>query len=162
MKISWNWLSELVDLSSLGKGPEGPQKLADLLTSRGLEVEEVHRLDQGFEKVVTAQILERKKHPDSDRLSLCKVTIGSLEPLEIVCGAQNMKAGDKVALAQIGACLPNGLTIAQSKIRGVTSNGMLCSEEELGLKTSSEGILILPPATKLGQPLAQILGREDV
>ncbi|MGZ3707301.1 MAG: phenylalanine--tRNA ligase subunit beta, partial [Bdellovibrionota bacterium] len=128
---------------------------------RGLEVEEIHAQGQGFDQVVSAQILERNPHPQADRLSLCKVTTGSGEPLEIVCGAQNMKAGDKVALAQIGAALPNGLKIALSKIRGVTSNGMLCSEEELKLKEKSEGILILPPSTPLGKPLAEILGLDD-
>jgi phenylalanyl-tRNA synthetase beta chain len=157
MHISWNWLSELVDLSRLG----GPKELAELLTKRGLEIEEIRSMSKGFEKVITAQILELNPHPQADRLSLCKVTIGQGEVLEIVCGAQNMKAGDKVALAQIGAKLPNGMTIVQSKIRGIVSNGMLCSEEELGLKDKSEGILILAPETPLGRPLAEILGRDD-
>jgi len=164
MKISWKWLSELVDL----KTAETPSKLAEILTQRGLEVEEVHTLAQGFERVVTAQILERNPHPQADRLSLCKVLIGAASgpgskdaPLEIVCGAQNMKAGDKVALAQIGARLPNGLVIAKSKIRGVESNGMLCSEEELKLKDKAEGILILPPGTPLGKPLAEFLALDD-
>jgi phenylalanyl-tRNA synthetase beta chain len=158
MQVSWNWLSEMVDLSALG----GPARLAELLTRRGLEVEAMERQDQGFEKVVTAQILERKPHPQADRLSLCKVIIAEGgEPLDIVCGAQNMKAGDKVALAQIGAELPNGVKITQGKIRGEISNGMLCSEEELKLKDSSEGIIILPPATPLGRPMAEILGRND-
>jgi phenylalanyl-tRNA synthetase beta chain len=157
MRISWNWLSELVDLSSVGT----PQKLADLLTSRGLEVEAIERQDQGLEKVVSVKILERNPHPQADRLSLCKVSLGSGEPLQIVCGAQNMKAGNIVCLAQIGAELPNGLKIAQSKIRGETSFGMLCSEEELKFAEKSEGILILPPNTPLGKPLAEILGRDD-
>ena len=157
MRISWNWLSELVDLSGL----ESPAALAELLTNRGLEVEGLERQDHGLEKVVTAQILERKPHPQADRLSLCSVTVGTGEPLEIVCGAQNMKAGDKVALAQVGAHLPNGLKISAGKIRGVVSHGMLCSEEELKFKESSEGILILPPSTPLGQPLAKVLGRDD-
>jgi phenylalanyl-tRNA synthetase beta chain len=111
MRISWNWLSELVDLSSLS----GPSALAELLTQRGLEVESTERSDQGFDHVVTAQILEKKPHPQADRLSLCQVTIGSGEPLEIVCGAQNMKAGDKVALAMVGAHLPNGTKIAAGR-----------------------------------------------
>lgn len=157
MRVSWKWLSELVDLTQVG----GPTGLADLLTRRGLEVEEVRPLAKGMEKVVTVQILKRDPHPQADRLSLCSVSLGEGAPLEIVCGAQNMKAGDKVALAQIGAQLPNGLKIAQSKIRGVVSNGMLCSEEELGLKDSSEGILILPQETPLGRPLAEILGLDD-
>ena len=165
MRVSWKWLNELVDLSTLpgvkNLAVDGPQALADLLTSRGLEVEGIERLDHGFEKVVTAQILEKKPHPQADRLSLCKVTTGSGDPLDIVCGAQNMKAGDKVALAQVGANLPNGIKIAQSKIRGEVSNGMLCSLAELRLAEESEGIMILPEAVALGQPLARILGRDD-
>jgi phenylalanyl-tRNA synthetase beta chain len=158
MKVSFNWLSELVDLKSVG----GSEAVAELLTRRGIEVEEIQRQGKGLEKVVTAQILERGKHPNSDRLSLCKVSVGSGDPLEIVCGAQNMKSGDKVALAQIGASLPNGMNIVQSKIRDVVSNGMLCSEEELGFKTESEGILILPKDAALGLPLAKFLGLDDV
>jgi phenylalanyl-tRNA synthetase beta chain len=126
-----------------------------------LEVEAIERLDAGLEQVVTVQILERQPHPQADRLSLCKVSKGEGEPLDIVCGAQNMKAGDRVALAQIGAVLPNGLKIQQSKIRGVVSNGMLCSDEELGFASSSDGILILPADTPLGRPLAEVLGRKD-
>jgi phenylalanyl-tRNA synthetase beta chain len=158
MRISWNWLSELVDLT----GSKGPEGLAELLTRRGIEVEAIERQDHGFQNVVTAQVLEKNPHPQADRLSLCKVSFGQSEPLEIVCGAQNFKAGDKVALAQIGAHLPNGLAISANKIRGVSSFGMLCSEEELKLKEKSEGILILPPDTALGQPLAKLLGRDDV
>lgn len=157
MQVSWNWLSEMIDLSSVG----GPKGLAELLTQRGLEVEEIHQQSKGFDHVVSVKILERNKHPEADRLSLCKVSLGSGDPLEIVCGAQNMKAGDIVALAQIGAHLPNGLKIEKSKIRGVVSNGMLCSETELGLAKQSEGILILPATTPLGKPLAQLLGRDD-
>jgi len=157
MKISWNWLTEYVDLSSVAS----PEKLQDILTARGLEIETIEKQDRGFEKVVSAQILERNAHPQSDRLSLCLVSTGVGVPLEIVCGAQNMKAGDKVALAQIGADLPNGMKISAGKIRGVVSNGMLCSEEELKLKDSSEGILILAPETPVGKPLAEILGLND-
>ncbi len=147
----------MVDLTKLGT----PEALGVLLTQRGLELEEVSSQSKGFEHVVTVKILERNKHPEADRLSVCKVSLGSGEPLEIVCGAQNMKAGDTVALAQIGALLPNGLKIEKSKIRGVVSNGMLCSETELGLAKESEGILILPEGTKLGEPLARVLGLDD-
>ncbi len=147
----------MLDLGGAG----GPRAVAELLTRRGLEVEEIVDLGAGFERVVTAQIVSRDRHPQADRLSLCRVTTGSGEPLEIVCGAQNMKVGDKVALAQIGAELPNGLKIAANTIRGVQSSGMLCSEEELKLKDTSEGILILPPETPLGRPLAEVLERDD-
>ncbi|MFN7684306.1 MAG: phenylalanine--tRNA ligase subunit beta [Oligoflexia bacterium] len=157
MRISWNWLSEMVDLSKVG----GPAGLAELLTRRGLEVESLESQGAGLEKVVTAKILEKGQHPQADRLSLCKVTTGSGEPLEIVCGAQNHKAGDIVALAQVGAHLPNGVKIAAGKIRGVVSNGMLCSEEEMGLPSTVDGILILAPDTPLGLPIAEVLGRND-
>ncbi|MBU6375887.1 MAG: phenylalanine--tRNA ligase subunit beta [Bdellovibrionales bacterium] len=157
MRISWNWLSEMADLSSMG----GPKGLGELLTRRGLEVESIESQNAGLAHVVTGKILEKGQHPQADRLSLCKVTLGSGEPLEIVCGAQNHKAGDIVVVAQVGAHLPNGLKIAAGKIRGVVSHGMLCSEAELGLKAESEGILILPPKTELGRPIADVLGRND-
>jgi phenylalanyl-tRNA synthetase beta chain len=157
MRLSWNWLSEMVDLGSVG----GPRGLAELLTRRGLEVEAIESQDAGLAQVVTGRILQKGQHPQADRLSLCKVTLGSGEPLEIVCGAQNHKSGDVVVVAQVGAHLPNGLKIAPGKIRGVVSNGMLCSESELGLKEESEGILILPQDTPLGRPIAEVLGRTD-
>src|SRR5690242_11617382 len=143
MRISWNWLSELLDLSSVA----GPVALGEILTSRGLEVESIDRLDQGFDKVVTAEILEFKRHPQADRLNVCQVKLNEGAPIEIVCGAPNVKSGAKVALAQVGAHLPNGVKIVASQIRGVQSNGMLCSESELKLSDSSEGILILPQST---------------
>jgi phenylalanyl-tRNA synthetase beta chain len=158
MKISYKWINEWVDLSGL----KSPNELADLLTARGLEVEGLHRQDQGLEKVVTAQIIIKEKHPEADRLSLCKVNIGGgTEYLDIVCGAQNMKVGDVVALAQIGANLPNGMKIEKGKIRGAVSMGMLCSEAELGFKKESDGILILPPKTPVGWKLADVLGLDD-
>lgn len=158
MKISYKWLGEWVDLS----GFKNPQELADLLTARGLEVESVSAQDRGLEKVVSAQIIQKEKHPEADRLSLCKVNIGGgAEYLDIVCGAQNMKVGDVVALAQIGANLPNGMKIEKGKIRGAVSMGMLCSEAELGFAKESDGILILPSKTPVGWKLADVLGLDD-
>ena len=157
MKISYKWLSEWVDLS----GFKNPNEVADLLTARGLEVEEVKRMDEGLDQVITVQIINKLKHPEADRLSICTVNPGKGEYLEIVCGAQNMKIGDIVALAQIGAKLPNGLKIEKSKIRGVVSNGMLCSEVELGFKKESDGILILPEKTPLGWKICDIYGIDD-
>ena len=93
MQISLNWLSEFVDLSGFN-GADGPQRIADLLTSRGLEVEDIHPLSKGLEKVISAQIVERNPHPQADRLSLCRISTGKGEPIDVVCGAQNMKAGD--------------------------------------------------------------------
>lgn len=159
MKISYRWLGEWVDLSGFKK----PEELADLLTSRGLEVESVESQDKGLEKVISVQILEKVKHPEADRLSICKVNPGNgNDYLDIVCGAQNMKVGDVVALAQIGALLPNGMKIEKGKIRGVVSNGMLCSETELGFAKESDGILILPEKTPVGWKLADVLGLDDV
>lgn len=159
MKISWNWLSELVDLKRFN----GPDALARFVTDRGLEVESVERLDRGFGNVVTAQIKEFQKHPQADRLNVCQVVAGEgVPPVQVVCGGNNLFVGAKVAFAQPGAHLPNDLKIAVSKIRGVESHGMLCSEDELRIGNSPPGgILILPEATALGLPLARVLGRED-
>ena len=158
MKISYNWLSEWVDLSRF----KSPTEVADLLTSRGLEVESIESQAKGLEKVVTGQIILKEKHPEADRLSLCKVNIGpESEYLDIVCGAQNHKQGDFVAVAKVGANLPNGMKIEKGKIRGVVSMGMLCSEAELGFKKESDGILILPPKTPIGWKLADVLGLDD-
>ncbi|MBS1961253.1 MAG: phenylalanine--tRNA ligase subunit beta [Bdellovibrionales bacterium] len=157
MKVSYSWLKELVDFV------EAPRALGDLLTARGLEVEEFESQSKGLEKVVSAFIVEKGKHPDSDRLSLCKVDVGQAHGgvLEIVCGATNHKTGDKVAAALVGADLPNGMKIGKGKIRGVESNGMLCSEAELGISKESAGIIILPKDTPVGKPIAEILGRDD-
>ncbi len=158
MKISYKWINEWVDLSDIA----GPAALAELLTARGLEVESIQRQDEGLEKVISAQIILKDKHPEADRLSLCKVNPGGgAEYLDIVCGAQNMKVGDVVALAQIGAKLPNGMKIEKGKIRGAVSMGMLCSESELGFAKESDGILILPPKTPVGWKLADVLGLDD-
>jgi phenylalanyl-tRNA synthetase beta chain len=163
MKISYQWLNEWVDLSSF----KSPQEVADLLTARGLEAEGVERQDAGLEKVISVQIVEKVKHPEADRLSLCKVNTGaknedgSSQYLDIVCGAQNHKTGDIVFLAQVGANLPNGMKIEKGKIRGQVSMGMLCSETELGLAKESEGLLILPPQTPVGWKAADVLGLDD-
>jgi len=126
----------------------------------GVEVSSCRFLGEGFDSVVTARILEMRPHPDADRLSLCKVTDGSAT-FAIVCGARNMKAGDAVALARVGARLPNGMEIRKAKIRGQASEGMLCSEQELALAEASAGIMILPGDTAPGTPLADALGLSD-
>jgi phenylalanyl-tRNA synthetase beta chain len=158
MKISYQWLNEWVDLSQF----KSPEEVADVLTSRGLEAEGVYPMDQGLEKVISVQIVAKEKHPEADRLSLCKVNPGNGgEYIDIVCGAQNMKVGDIVCLAQPGALLPNGMKIEKGKIRGHVSNGMLCSEVELGLATESDGLLILPATTPTGWKIADVLGIDD-
>lgn len=157
MQLSLNWLKHYVDLSGISSS-----NISEALTSRGLEVESVRELAHGLEKVVVAEILSLESHPNADRLRVCQVKAGAeLGEFSIVCGASNMKAGDKVALCLIGAHLPNGLTIKKSKIRGVVSEGMLASESELGLSEESEGILILKEEHELGQPISKALNLDD-
>src|SRR4051794_22851589 len=120
MKISIKWLSDYVKL------PAGTDEVARRLTMAGLEVEGVETRGAGLDGVVVAQILESKQHPNADKLSVTQVNAGGA-PLQIVCGAKNYKVGDKVPLATAGARLPNGTEIKQAALRGVESNGMLCS-----------------------------------
>lgn len=151
MIVTYNWLKEYVDIDV------PPEELADLLTMLGLEVERMERLFDGMDEVVVALVQEKTQHPNADKLSLCTVNSGS-ELLSVVCGAQNFKAGDKVALAKVGAVLPGNFKIKKSKIRGEESSGMLCSEKELGLADESAGIMILPPELPLGEPVFSALG----
>ncbi len=155
MLYSYNWLKEY--LSAI----PAPADLAEMLTMAGIEVESVRDLGGEIKGVVTARILTREPHPNADRLSLCTVTTGGKEH-QIVCGATNMSAGDAVALALPGAVLPGGFKIKKSKIRGVLSEGMMCSGAELGLEEESEGILILPPDTPTGLDVREVLGLDDV
>lgn len=154
MIVSYNWIKEFVNVNL------PPEELSNLLTMLGLEVEAMERCYDGLDQVVVALVEEKVKHPNADKLSLCKVNNGN-EILNIVCGAQNFKAGDKVALAQIGTVLPGDFVIKRSKIRGEESSGMLCSEKELGLAEESAGIMILPDGLKLGIPLFEALGLKD-
>ena len=134
--------------------------MENALTMIGQEVEKIEVLGENLENVVTAQIIEKEMHPDSDHLTICKVDNGK-EILQIVCGAPNHKAGDKVALAQVGAKLAPDFVIKKGKIRGVESNGMLCSEEELNIGKDSDGIMILPEDTPVGVPMKEYLGIND-
>lgn len=161
MKFTLNWIKDYIDFDI------SPEELSDRLTMAGLEVEAVEYQGKGLETVVTAQILDLKPHPDAEKLSLCKVTDAE-NNYDIVCGATNMKTGDKVALAKIGAKLPpspqfpEGLKIKKAKIRGEVSEGMLCAENELGLGEESEGILILSESAKVGNTIVDELGLNDV
>lgn len=154
MKVTYNWLKEFVDFDL------SPVDLADLLTMLGLEVEGIEQLGSGLDEVVVARVLEKRQHPNADKLSLCQIDNGR-EVVSVVCGAQNFKQGDVVALAQIGAVLPGDFKIKRSKIRGEESCGMLCSEKELGLADESEGIMVLPESLPLGKPLFEALGTKD-
>jgi phenylalanyl-tRNA synthetase beta chain len=160
MKVSVAWLKEYVNLPFSATVNE----LAEKLTFAGLEIEEVRELNKGFEKIVVGQILERKQHPNADRLSLTTIDVGGAEKLQIVCGAQNIKAGQKIPVAMIGAKIPNGLEIKAAEIRKVPSQGMLCSLDELLLPKEwqkEDGIFLLPENAKLGTPLADLLLRND-
>jgi phenylalanyl-tRNA synthetase beta chain len=159
MKISLSWLSEYVDVKEFSQKPE---ELAKLLTAAGLEVEGFDDPSKSLRNVVVGQIVELGKHPNAEKLTLCQVDIGDGKPRQIVCGAKNHKQGDRVAVALPGAILPGNFAIQLSKIRDVESQGMLCSESELGLKEKSEGILILPKDAKLGAPYAEFAGLNDI
>lgn len=159
MRISWNWLRTLLDTDLTA------QEAAAVLTSTGLEVESVDAVEpvKGMlAGVVVGHVLERAKHPDADRLSVCRVDVGSGEPLNIVCGAPNVAAGQKVLVATVGTTLHpvsgEPLIIKRSKIRGVESQGMICAEDELGIGEGHAGIMILDPAARVGSPAAEQLG----
>ena len=155
MLISLNWLKQYIDLDGIEIN-----EMENALTMIGQEVEKIEVLGENLENVVTAQIIEKEMHPDSDHLTICKVDNGK-EILQIVCGAPNHKAGDKVVLAQVGAKLAPDFVIKKGKIRGVESNGMLCSEEELKIGKDSDGIMILPEDTPVGVPMKEYLGIND-
>ena len=144
MKVSLNWLKELVDFS------QDSAALSDILTKAGVEVEGIEVRGVAIDKVVVAQILESTQHPNADRLSVCRVDDGSGSPRQIVCGAKNYKVGDKVPLALPGAVLPGDFKIKVGKLRGVESEGMLCSAKELALAEESDGLLILPQSAVVG------------
>lgn len=144
MLISLDWLKQYVDIK------EDIKELENTLTMIGQEVEAVEEQGKELAKVVIGQITEYKKHPEAEKLTLLKVNIGVEEELQIVCGATNHKLGDKVVVATIGAVLPGDFKIKKSKIRGIESQGMLCSEVELGLGNDGGGIIILPEDAPLG------------
>jgi phenylalanyl-tRNA synthetase beta chain len=158
MKVTLNWLKQYVDFNW------SPEELTERLTMLGLEVEGVQKIAGAFEGIVVAQVITRDKHPNADKLSLCRVNDGKGER-QIVCGAQNFKAGDKVPLILPGASLPlkpgdqEPFTIKVGKIRGCESHGMLCSPQELGLPDQIDGLLILREDAQIGQPFAEYLGR---
>ncbi len=156
MKFSVNWLREFVEL------PSSVAELAELLTLAGIEIEGIENRGANFDKVVVAQITASSQHPNADRLSVCQVDDGSGPARQIVCGAKNYKVGDKVPLALPGAVLANDLKIKPSKLRGIESQGMLCSPSELGLSQESDGLLILSPDAKIGDPIASLFPDETI
>lgn len=155
MKLSKLWLREWVNFSLT------EQQLAEQLTMAGLEVDAVSPVAGEFTHVVVAEIISTKPHPDADKLTLCEVNANTDKPLKIVCGAANVRAGLKVALAMIGAQLPGGLNIKESKLRGELSQGMLCSVTELGLAEHSEGIMELEGDAPVGMDIREYLTLND-
>ena len=163
MKVSLKWLKEYVDV------PDDLQAFCDRLDLTGTGVEGVEKTGAAFDRIVTAQVVEKERHPDSDHLWVCKVAVGEYnlgedgkpEPLQIVCGAQNFEAGDHIVTALIGAELPGDFHIKKSKMRGVTSMGMNCSARELGLGDDHSGIMILPEDAPVGVPFAEYAGLSD-
>ncbi len=156
MKVSLNWLSELIEL------PPTVPALVDLLTLAGVEVEGVHTTGCAIPNVVVAEIKESVQHPNADRLSVCQVDDGSGALRQIVCGAKNYKVGDKVPCALPGAKLSADFTIKAGKLRSVDSNGMLCSADELGLPKGADGLLILPSDAKPGTPIGELFAGDTV
>ena len=156
MKFSANWLREFVDL------PQNPEEIADLLTRAGVETENIETRGAKIDKVVVSQVIALSRHPNADRLTVCEVDDSSGTKRQIVCGATNYKVGDKVPLALPGTKLPNGTEIRKSKLRGVESEGMLCSAIELGLGSDAAGLLILSPEAKVGAPISDLFPSDTI
>ncbi len=152
MRVSLAWLAEWVDL------PASPEELEERLTLGGIEIEDVLRSGPDLTPIRVGHVVERIQHPNADRLSVCRVDLGDgAEPVQIVCGAPNVAAGQRVAVATPGTVLPDGTKLKRSKIRGERSEGMICSARELGLGDDHDGILVLDPAATPGAPLDQVL-----
>ena len=155
MKFSLDWLREWIDLPDL-------DTLEERMTLAGIEVEKRTTTGPDLSAFRVGFVEERAQHPNADRLSVCRVAVGEGEPVDIVCGAPNVAAGQKVAVVLPGSALPDGTKIKRSKLRGVTSNGMICSSRELGLGDEHEGILVLPEDAAVGSPLSEVLPAGDV
>lgn len=158
MYFSLDWLKELVNIPS----NITQEELASKLTLHTVEIEDIKNEGSRFNNIVVGEIISIKKHPNADRLQITEVNIGEDEVLTIICGALNIKEGQKVPTALIGAVLPNNLEIKEAKVRGETSRGMLCAEDELGLGSDHSGIMILDEHAKLGQNLSEYLKLKDV
>jgi phenylalanyl-tRNA synthetase beta chain len=156
MKFSVNWLREFVDL------PKNPEEIAELLTRAGIETENIETRGAKIDKVIVSQITASSRHPNADRLTVCEVDDGRGTKRQIVCGATNYKVGDKVPLALPGVKLPNGTEIRKTKLRGVESEGMLCSPIELSLGEDASGLLILSPDAKIGAPIGDLFPADTI
>ncbi len=156
MKLSLKWLGEFVDLSGID-----PDEVAAQLTQKVAPIEEIERVGEALRDVKVAHVLKAEKHPDADRLKVCVVDTGD-EHIDVVCGAPNVAAGQRIAYAPVGAVLPGNFKLEKRKIRGVVSHGMICSEKEMELGDSHDGILVLDPEAPLGTPLVEHLGIDDI
>lgn len=162
MQVSTKWLKDYINIDIT------PEELAEKLTMAGVPVENVVHADEGLDKVVTGKIEKLEMHPDSDHLRICQMNVGTGELLQIVTGAPNVKEGQILPVALVGAHLPNGQKISKGKLRGAASNGMLCSAQELKLdlenlpEDQKTGIYILPEDTPIGVPAKEVLGLDDV
>ena len=157
MKISLSWLQTHIDLADVTV-----DKMRDLLTFAGIEVEGIEQRGIDSDKIVVAQVIEFVQHPNADRLSVCQVNDGTDTPRQIVCGAKNFKAGDKVPLALPGALLPGGIEIKEGKLRDVQSNGMMCSGRELGIGEDADGLLILDADIPVGKLFKEVVPHDVI
>jgi phenylalanyl-tRNA synthetase beta chain len=155
MKFSEKWLREWVD------PPVSTEELVEQLTMAGLEVDSVEPAAAGLEALLVGEVLSVDKHPDADKLRVCQVSTGDDNPLQVVCGAPNVKAGGKYPLAPVGARLSPDIKIRKSKLRGVESHGMLCSQTELGLGDDHSGLMVLPADAQAGQSIQSLLDLDD-
>jgi phenylalanyl-tRNA synthetase beta chain len=155
VKVTYRWLEEFTPISA------SPALLAEQLTAAGLEVESLEPVAPPFSDVVVGEVLESGRHPDASKLSVCQVTTDGQNRLQIICGASNVRAGLKVAVAMVGARLPNDVTIKRAMLRGLESNGMLCSARELGLGQEHDGIMELSSSLALNQDVREALDLDD-
>jgi phenylalanyl-tRNA synthetase beta chain len=155
VRVALGWLAEWIPL------PDSREALMERLTVGGLEIESVERTGPALEGVVVGQVVACERHPDADRLSVCRVDAGGDEPVEVVCGAPNVARDQKIAFAPAGTVLPDGTKLKKTKIRGVVSRGMICSARELALGDDHEGILVLDATAPVGVPAREVLGGGD-
>lgn len=157
MKISYNWLKKFIDFS------QTPAEVAEAITRLGLEVESIETMGVAAnDLLVVGEVLTRDKHPNADKLSVCTVNVGGEKPLQIVCGAQNYKVGDRVPVALVGCVLPRDFKIKESKLRGVDSQGMMCAPDEIGMGGAHEGLLILEGQPALGRRVHELFSGDTI